>query len=84
MSNRIKQVTYFGLLLFLNHENAGSETFCKSEPELEPKQIVSAPQHRWNAYISSFQEPVNYTIIKTLKYNAVSGRTVFLKDSKEY
>jgi hypothetical protein len=24
---------------------AGAETFWRSEPELEPKQMVSAPQH---------------------------------------
>jgi hypothetical protein len=26
---------------------SGAETFLMSEPELEPKKIVSAPQHCW-------------------------------------
>ncbi len=29
---------------------AGAETFWKPEPELEPKQIVSAPQH-WGSFL---------------------------------
>ncbi len=43
---------------------AGAETFWKSEPELEPKQIVSAPQH-WNhslAHTHTLTHPLPHSL----------------------
>jgi hypothetical protein len=46
--------------------SAGAETFWKSEPELEPKQKVSAPQHCFliHTYMFVFNMSVQHAVFR--------------------